>query len=363
MNLMSLSGALRAILACAAMLAAQALSAEPVRVATRQVPPFVLRENGKLTGFSIELWEAIAREAGMESGYVEAETLPALLETISDGKADLAIAAISITSERESKFEFSQPMFDAGLKILTGVDREAEGSGNFLSVLASRPFLELLSLVAALILLPVPFIWLLDRHRHDGVVKSTSFGREILKSLWWSSSTLAGQATHMPTGFGGRAFAVIWMFVSVVFVSYFTANVTANLTVKQLERSISGPKDLIGKKVATVAGSTAAAYLATHEIKATEFPDFSSAVGAVETGAVRALVYDAPVLMYYAAHAGKGRVETIGPVFRPENYGILFPTGSAWRKPVNAALLKLQESGQYRALYRKWFVADQKADD
>jgi ABC-type amino acid transport substrate-binding protein len=45
----------------------------------------------------------------------------------------------------------------------------------------------------------------------------------------------------------------------------------------------------------------------------------------------------------------------IGPIFRKESYGILFPADSPKRKPVNAALLKLKETGTYERLYTKWF--------
>jgi polar amino acid transport system substrate-binding protein len=76
---------------------------------------------------------------------------------------------------------------------------------------------------------------------------------------------------------------------------------------------------------------------------------------ALQARSVDAVVYDAPVLLYYAAHEGKGRVQTAGTLFRRENYGIVFPSNSRYRKPVNEALLKLKENGIYDRLYAKWF--------
>lgn len=69
----------------------------------------------------------------------------------------------------------------------------------------------------------------------------------------------------------------------------------------------------------------------------------------------KAVVYDAPVLHYYASHEGKGKVQVVGSVFRKENYGIAFPANSRHRKPVNEVLLKLKENGTYDRLYDKWF--------
>jgi polar amino acid transport system substrate-binding protein len=45
----------------------------------------------------------------------------------------------------------------------------------------------------------------------------------------------------------------------------------------------------------------------------------------------------------------------VGPVFRKENFGIIFSRGSPNLKRVNAALLTLKENGSYEALYQKWF--------
>jgi len=41
-----------------------------------------------------------------------------LLSAVEDGRADLGIAAISITSERENRLDFSQPIMNAGMQIL-----------------------------------------------------------------------------------------------------------------------------------------------------------------------------------------------------------------------------------------------------
>ena len=93
-------------------------AAEPVRVATRNVKPFVFEENGKLTGFSVELWNEIAKQMNVKSEFVIKPTVKDLLASVNNREAGLGIAAISITAERELQWDFSQPMFDAGLQIL-----------------------------------------------------------------------------------------------------------------------------------------------------------------------------------------------------------------------------------------------------
>ncbi len=73
-------------------------------------------------------------------------------------------------------------------------------------------------------------------------------------------------------------------------------------------------------------------------------------------GQADAVVFDSPVLLYYAAHEGKGKVNLVGPVFRKESYGIIFPQNSPYRRHVDNALLTLKENGTYQRLYDKWFA-------
>lgn len=143
--------------------------------------------------------------------------------------------------------------------------------------------------------------------------------------------------------------------MSVIFVAYFTAAVTAAITVQQLQGNISGPGDLPGQRIGTTTGSTASNWLTEHNITPTEFQAIADAFAALERRQLDAVVFDAPVLLYYANHSGLGKVQVVGPIFRKENYGIAFPLGSDLRKPVNSALLKLRENGTFDALYARWF--------
>lgn len=147
------------------------------------------------------------------------------------------------------------------------------------------------------------------------------------------------------------------MFTSVVFIAYFTATITTSLTVQQLAGTIKGPEDLPGKIVATLTGSTSATYLKENNIQMIEVDQINQAYDSLLNKQVDAIVFDAPVLLYYAAHEGKGKVEVVGTIFQKENYGIAFPNNSPYRKSINNALLTLQEKGVYQDLYKKWFTS------
>jgi len=67
------------------------------------------------------------------------------------------------------------------------------------------------------------------------------------------------------------------------------------------------------------------------------------------------VVFDAPVLKYYAAHEGRNTVTIVGPIFDPEQYGFVFAEGSELVEQVDRTLLRLYEDGFYEALEYRWF--------
>src|SRR5262249_14893412 len=137
----------------------------------------------------------------------------------------------------------------------------------------------------------------------------------------------------------GKFLAVVWLFISVIYICYFIATITSAITLRQLDGAIRGPQDLAGKRVATTAGSTTAKWLREQRIDALEVTRVEAAYEALAEGRVQAVVADAPVVLHYASHAGRGRVQAAGPVFRRESYGIVVPAGSPLRKQINEALL------------------------
>lgn len=346
------------LLVAAVPMAAAQEPAHGVRVATRVIPPMVIDDHGRLTGFSIDLWNAIADKLKVATEYKVAPDVGALLEYVRSGKADLGISAISITAERDREFDFSQPMLDAGLQILVRGGAAAAPANpllEFLRLLSSPTIAVWLGIALLLIIVPAHIVWLVERRHEQGIIPDRRYFPGIFHAMWWAGATLATQAEQMPRHWIARVLAILWMFVGVVFVAYYTAQLTASLTVQQIRGAISGPDDLPGKRVATTRNSTAAAYLRAQKVDLTEVEQIDAAYQLLADKQVDAVVFDAPVLSYYASHDGKGKVGLVGPVFRKESFGIVFPLDSPLRKEVDRALLDLREDGTYQHLAETWF--------
>jgi ABC-type amino acid transport substrate-binding protein len=164
-----------------------------------------------------------------------------------------------------------------------------------------------------------------------------------------------GYGDQPPKSVVGRMLAIFWMFAAIIIVANLTASISSNLTVQELRGSINGPEDLIGKRVATVRGTTASQYLSSVQLTAVDVDTIDDAYRHLKGNEVDAVVFDSPILRNYAVSGGEGRVRVVGPVFRREDYGIAMVLGSPYRLAINRALLQVMEDGTYGQIHLRWF--------
>ena len=83
---------------------------QSVRVRTFAIEPFVMQYHDRLTGFSIDLWNEIARRLQVDTHYDVAPDVNALFQTLRDGEADVAVSGLFYSVERDREFDFSYPI-------------------------------------------------------------------------------------------------------------------------------------------------------------------------------------------------------------------------------------------------------------
>lgn len=333
---------------------AAAQAGDSLRVATKPLEPFVFLNGEQPTGFSVDLWEEIAGRLQMPFEWVTYETVGEILAAVETGEADVAIAGISMTREREAVIDFTHPFYDAGLQIMV----PSQSSFSFLEALKQfrspgMIFFLLFGLLSGLAM--AHFIYFAERQRNPDFQRG--YLRGLWEAVWWLLTIVAnGEYPDKPTTSVARRLMTIgfWM-IGLLLVAQFTATVTSALTVQQLTSDVRGPDDLPGKRVATVEGSTSATYLTNSKIRFTGVATIDEAYAMMEQGTVDAIVYDAPVLQYYSVSAGKGRVNIVGAVFKPEKYGIALPAGSPLREPINEVLLAIYQDGTLEEIENRWF--------
>jgi polar amino acid transport system substrate-binding protein len=326
----------------------------PLRVAISPIVPFAFHQGDEWTGFSIDLWDAIARRLRVDYEWVEVTSRAEQLEAVQRGDADIAIAAVPMTPESELAFDFSMPILDSGLQIMVG----SQSKHPMLDTLRSFPYrtiLQFFATVLVIVFVLANVLWFVERRSNPLFQKG--YVRGLGEGLWGVMLIIA-TGEHgdrdVPNIVKRLIVASMWL-LGVLLVAQFTATVTSSLTVQQLQSTIQGPGDLPGKIIATVPGSLAAKYLTELGLPYTEIPSVVQGLDKLFQDQAQAIVFEAPTLQYLAAKRGRGVLQIAGPIFRPQKYGIAMAAGSPLRKQINETLLKMYEDGAYEDIHGKYF--------
>ncbi len=90
-----------------------------IRVGTDATfPPFEYTENGKRTGFDVDLIEAIAKTLNKKVEWIDID-FKGLIPGLLSKRFDVAASAIYITDERRKVVDFTDPYYPGGLVIMT----------------------------------------------------------------------------------------------------------------------------------------------------------------------------------------------------------------------------------------------------
>ncbi len=309
-------------------------------VGTRHVPPFAMKvADGSWDGISIELWREIAAENQWEFEFREMPADELLLATQS-GEIDAAVAAVTVTPERERVLDFSHPFYSSGLGIGVRKAYRRNWGADLLQLLAWQ-FLSLLGFLVVVTICMGCFMWLAER-RHNpehfgGVLDGLGHG------IWWAvvTMTTVGYGDKTPRTLAGRMLGVFWMLVGVVSLTIVTGSIAAQMTVMQLDSPIHSPADLSNTRTGTVADSTGETFLHESGYGFQVFPTEDAALNALVHQHIDAVVYDYPTMRYEIHESFSGRAEVLPVKFHHESHAIALPTGSRLRKPINISLLRI----------------------
>ncbi|WP_158543495.1 transporter substrate-binding domain-containing protein [Dyella solisilvae] len=344
---------------CASAMAAN----EPkvVRVAVIVLPPIVTQHGQSMGGFYVDLWDEIARRLKVKTEYRVVSGVDALSASLRTGQADVTMPQF-VTWERDQEFDFSYPVLEAGQQVMVrdlGQTPNVNPLSDLVDLLWSRTSLVWLLAGVVLVLIPAHIVWFVERGREDGIIPSKRYFPGILQSLFWAATTLVTQADQAPRQWLARLVTFLLMFTGVVYVAFYTATLTSNMTVQQLNGDINGPEDLPGKRVATGHGTIPVGYLRELGARVHEFDNPDEVYRALMDRQVDAVFFATPVLRYYATHDWKGKVKIVGAEVDRQDAAFAFPVDSPLRRQVDSALLSMRKDGTYVRIYDKWFGSEQ----
>ncbi|MGZ0655251.1 transporter substrate-binding domain-containing protein [Coraliomargarita sp. W4R53] len=326
---------------------AQASRETSIRVGVREAAPFAFKgENGEWQGIAVELWQDMAESASIDYVF-EPLNLSALLEALATGEIDVGVAALTVSQEREARFDFTNPFMRSGLAIAT----EARPSGWLQTAkrFFSLPFLSAAGALTGVLLIFGLLIWWFEHRHNDEFGGSTAEG--IGAGFWWSAVTMTtvGYGDKAPKTLGGRIVGLIWMFAAIIIISGFTAAIASSLTVSSLQTRIHGLDDLRGAKVAVLKDSSAAVFLSKERVRFRQFETLQGAVAALAEGRVDAVVHDAPMLKYELKLQAHEQLHVLPNRIEDQYYAFGLRNDLALRETLNRALLKTLAGDEWDA--------------
>jgi len=328
-------------------------ASQPIRIAVKEFPPFIFKD---VRGFSIDMAKIICERHGLTPEFVYYDTVPAVLKAVETGECDINFSGTTITASREKRVDFSHPFFESGLIVAVKATDENRTLNFALKILRVIGY----SLLAFLIGLTVVAhaIWFLERSDTDPKSFPVAYKRGIIDAYWWAivTMTTVGYGDKCPKKIIGRFIAAVWMIIGIIWFAAFTATLTSSLTINRIGHGdITGLTDLNSKRVAVIKGTTSENFLRYHDVTAMVVETLDDLIRSLKSGNVEAVIYDAPALMYLAKK--DPTIKVVGEMFDIQKYGVAFPQGrhNLYKEIFNVAILEMQDSGEYRKIYQKWF--------
>lgn len=322
-----------------------------LKVAVHEINPLVMKSGDSYTGFDIEVIEHIAKQMGADVEYIHAEHFIDLFKLVSTGDVDMAMGGVTINYNREVAYDFPHPYKKSGMGILIRDEGESDIMGA-LAIVFNGSFKKIWVAFLLMIIIAAHIVWFTER---GSPAFNDKYIIGIWEGLWYSvvTVTTVGYGDKVPQKALSKFVAVLVMLIGIGVAGIAMSQLSAVMNVQMFEYSINSPKDLKGKLIAVVSGTTSEEVASKYQANIKVANGIEEAVLMLEAKRVDAVIFDAPTLQYYAMN--NGNLTTVGGIFDIQDYGILLPKDSKYRETVSLNILKLKTTDTYDKMLSKWF--------
>ena len=326
----------------------------PLNVGALAAPPFMMKgPDGAWTGVAAELWTEIARREKLEWRFVERKP-DGLIAGLVDGSLDLVAYPLVPTLERERVMDFTYSWYRTGLGIT--VLRPSE-SRRWLSVgraFVSAGYLKVLAWLFVSLVFAGTVIWGFEKRANPDHFGAGLKG--IGDGIWWAAvtATSVGYGDRVPVTQAGRTVAVVWMLISLLFVSAFTGSVAARVAIQHFEE-IRSADDLRHVRVVVVEASSSAEFLRRNRLRATLVGSMDAAFQAVLQGDADAFVGGEAVLRHETTRGPYTSLIVLPTILEAQTYSFGLPTESSIRERLNRRLLEVLSEPVWHDISYRYF--------
>ncbi|MGB0431531.1 MAG: substrate-binding periplasmic protein, partial [Bacteroidia bacterium] len=145
----------------------------------------------------------------------------------------------------------------------------------------------------------------------------------------------------------GRLVGLIWMFASLIMVSYFTASIASALTVQRIGDQFDDPSDLEKVSVGAIKGTITESYLKNHRIDYVTANNFDELTEKLNAGEIDALVADYPILKYFMNTNKVDNLKMLPHKIHEFFYAIPISNNMRYREQINESLQQYIETDEW----------------
>ncbi|CAF1332816.1 unnamed protein product [Adineta steineri] len=291
-------------------------------------------------------------------------------------RADLGLAGLTITYQREQAIDFTKPFLTLGINILFKKAKRIKPKlFGFFSPLSVDVWLYMIAayfVVSFALYLAgrlSPFEWRSPHPcKRNGEVLENQF--TLFNSFWFLICNIMQQGTEInPVAPSTRMMSCLWAFCTLILVSSYTANLAAFLTVQRMQTPIENADDLAGQTKISYGvqrgGST------ENFFRESKFPTYERmwnymlanqatvSVRSSQEGIAKVLQGNYAFLMESTTSEynimRNCELTSIGGLLDSKGYGFGVPQNSPYRDILSDTILKLQDEGVIQKYYNKWW--------
>ncbi|XP_013138163.1 PREDICTED: glutamate receptor ionotropic, kainate 2 isoform X1 [Papilio polytes] len=346
--------------------------------------------NAQFEGYAIDLIHEISKVLGFNYTFKlapdgrygsynrETKEWDGMIRELLEQRADVAIADLTITYDREQVVDFTMPFMNLGISVLYRKPiKQPPNLFSFLSPLSLDVWIYMataylgVSVLLFILARFSPYEWDSPGNCIDEPqVLENQF--TLLNSLWFTIGSLMQQGSDIaPKAVSTRMVAGMWWFFTLIMISSYTANLAAFLTVERMDSPIESAEDLAKqtkiKYGALKGGSTAAFFrdsnFSTYQrmwsfMESARPSVFTSSNKEGEERVMRgkgsyAYLMESTTIEYVVER--NCDLTQVGGMLDSKGYGIAMPPNSPYRTAISGAVLKLQEEGKLHILKTKWW--------
>ncbi|CAG7834172.1 unnamed protein product [Allacma fusca] len=367
----------------------------PFTMLTRSEKP--LLGNARYEGFVVDLLQKLSVNLGFkyiikpvsDGGYGQRNQTTGewngMISEVLRGEADIAVADLTISKDRQEAVDFTMPFMNLGISILYVVPTAKPPSlFSFLSPFSKDVWLYMfiaffgVSVILYILARLTPYEWC---NPHPCITEPDELVNQFtsLNSFWFTIGSLMQQGSDVaPKAVSTRMIAGIWWFFTLIMVSSYTANLATFLIVQDLDETIKNLEDLAKQdkvKYGCVGTGSTVSFFRDSPFKLNKqiwdnivkanakqmvlMKDNKHGIEKVKaSNGNYAFFMESTVIEYTIERECK--LAQVGGLLDSKGYGIALPKGSKYLQFFSSGILNLQEAGALDELKRKWWKEERK---